>query len=89
LSSVGAFAWQAAFKDNYLELLDASQRPYYLLFCVQRWLAFVLDVLVAVLATIIMILVVKLRSQFSSQFVALALINVIYFSQFLALVIQG
>jgi len=46
-------------------------------------------VLVAVLATIIMILVVKLRSQFSSQFVALALISVIYFSQFLALFIQG
>ncbi|KAL2015583.1 hypothetical protein VTK56DRAFT_5216 [Thermocarpiscus australiensis] len=89
LSSVRAFAWQAAFKDKYLELLDASQRPYYLLFCVQRWLAFVLDVLVAVLATIIMILVVKLRSQFSSQFVALALVNVTSFSQFLALVIQG
>ncbi|KAL2166946.1 hypothetical protein VTG60DRAFT_1943 [Thermothelomyces hinnuleus] len=36
-----------------------------------------------------MILVVTLRSQFSSQFVALALLNVTSFSQFLALVIQG
>ncbi|KAL2181082.1 P-loop containing nucleoside triphosphate hydrolase protein [Thermothelomyces heterothallicus CBS 202.75] len=89
LSSVRAFAWQAAFKERYLELLDASQRPYYLLFCVQRWLAFVLDVLVAILATVIMILVVTLRSQVSSQFVAMALLNVTSFSQFLALVIQG
>ncbi|KAF4625089.1 hypothetical protein G7Y89_g13080 [Cudoniella acicularis] len=36
LPSVRAFAWEARFKEKYLELLDASQRPYYLLFCIQR-----------------------------------------------------
>lgn len=89
LASVRAFAWQAAFKERFLELLDASQRPYYLLFCVQRWLALVLDMIVAVLATILMVLVVKLRAGFSPQFVALALLNVTSFSQFLAYVIQS
>ncbi|KAK3942168.1 P-loop containing nucleoside triphosphate hydrolase protein [Diplogelasinospora grovesii] len=78
-----------AFKDKYLELLDASQRPYYLLFCIQRWLALVLDIMVAILAAILMVSVVELRSKFSPQFVALALLNVTSFSQFLALVIQG
>lgn len=83
-----AFAWEARFKEKYLELLDESQRPYYLLFCIQRWLGVVLDLMVAVLVAIIMVLVVKLRSQFSPQFVALALVNVMSFGQSLAHVIQ-
>lgn len=89
LSSVRAFGWEAQFRDKYLDLLDASQRPYYLLFCIQRWLGVVLDLMVAVLATILLVLVVKLRSQFSPQFVALAVLNVMTFSQYLASVIQG
>lgn len=83
-----AFSWEAPFKEKYLDLLDASQRPYYLLFCIQRWLGVVLDLMVAVLVTIIMVLVVKLRSQLSPQLVALALLNIMSFSQSLAHVIQ-
>jgi ATP-binding cassette subfamily C (CFTR/MRP) protein 1 len=89
LSNVRAFGWEGHFREKYLDLLDASQRPYYLLFCIQRWLGVVLDLMVAVLATILMVLVVKLRSQFAPQFVALAVLNIMTFSQSLALVIQG
>lgn len=89
LANVRAFGWQEQFREKYVDLLDASQRPYYLLFCIQRWLGVVLDLMVAVLATILMILVVKLRSRFAPQFVALAVLNVMTFSQTLALVIQG
>ncbi len=39
LSTVRAFAWGPRFTERYLDLLDASQRPFYLLFCIQRWLA--------------------------------------------------
>ncbi|KAF7515463.1 hypothetical protein G7054_g14560 [Neopestalotiopsis clavispora] len=88
LSSVRAFAWEARFQERYLELLDASQRPYYLLFCVQRWLELVLDLMVAVLATILMVLVVRLRADFSPRFVALAVLNVTAFSQTLTNVIK-
>ncbi|KAJ5901474.1 hypothetical protein N7495_002002 [Penicillium taxi] len=38
LSTVRAFAWGPRFIERYLDLLDASQRPFYLLFCIQRWL---------------------------------------------------
>ncbi|ETS82191.1 hypothetical protein PFICI_07193 [Pestalotiopsis fici W106-1] len=88
LSSVRAFGWQTRFKERYLELLDASQRPYYLLFCIQRWLTLVLDLMVAVLATILMVLVVHLRADFSPRFVALAVLNVTAFSQTLINVIK-
>ncbi|KAJ5790163.1 ABC transporter integral membrane type 1 [Penicillium psychrosexuale] len=67
LSTVRAFAWGPRFIDQYLELLDASQRPFYLLFCIQRWLGLVLDLLTAVLVTVMMVLVVKLRAQLSAQ----------------------
>jgi hypothetical protein len=50
-----------------LDLLDVSQKPYYLLFCIQRWLAFILDLMVMVLAVVLMILVVKLVSDSGLQ----------------------
>lgn len=89
LSSVRAFGWEVPFKEKYLSLLDASQRPYYLLFCIQRWLGLVLDLMVAVLVSILMVLVVTLRARLSPQLMALALLNSMTLSQFLAHVIQG
>jgi ABC-type multidrug transport system fused ATPase/permease subunit len=88
LSTVRAFAWGPRFIDQYLDLLDASQRPFYLLFCIQRWLALVLDLLTVVLVTVMMVLVVKLREQLSPQFVALAFVQIMSFGQSLARVIQ-
>ncbi|KAJ0413029.1 P-loop containing nucleoside triphosphate hydrolase protein [Aspergillus carlsbadensis] len=88
LSTVRAFAWGPRFIERYLDLLDASQRPFYLLFCIQRWLALVLDLMTVVLVTIMMVLVVKLREQLSPQFVALAFVQIMSFGQSLARVIQ-
>jgi ATP-binding cassette subfamily C (CFTR/MRP) protein 1 len=88
LSTVRAFAWGPRFTEQYLDLLDASQRPYYLLFCIQRWLGLVLDLMTALLVTIMMILVVKLRAQLSAQYVALAFVQIMSFGQSLAHVIQ-
>ena len=83
-----AFGWELPFKERYLDILDASQRPYYLLFSIQRWLALVLDLMTAVIVTILTILIVKLRSQFQPEFVALALLNIMTFSQSLTYAIQ-
>lgn len=88
LSTVRAFAWGPRFIERYLDLLDASQRPFYLLFCIQRWLGLVLDLMTAVLVTVMMVLVVKLRAQLSAQYVALAFVQVMSFGQSLAHVIQ-
>jgi hypothetical protein len=51
-------------QEHNLALLDTSQKPYYLQFCIQRWLSFILDLIMMVLAVILMILVVKLVSGF-------------------------
>ncbi|KAJ5511325.1 ABC transporter integral membrane type 1 [Penicillium expansum] len=88
LSTVRAFAWGPRFIEQYLDLLDASQRPFYLLFCIQRWLGLVLDLMTAVLVAVMMVLVVKLRAQLSPQYVALAFVQIMSFGQSLAHVIQ-
>ncbi|KAL3417106.1 multidrug resistance-associated protein 1 [Phlyctema vagabunda] len=84
LATIRAFGWSDGFVLQNQLLLDNSQKPYYLLFCIQRWLALVLDLLVAVLAIILMVLVVTLRKSVTPGYVGLALLNVMNFSQSLA-----
>ncbi|KAL2069425.1 hypothetical protein VTL71DRAFT_14104 [Oculimacula yallundae] len=88
LPTIRAFNWSGSFISKNLALLDASQKPYYLLFCIQRWLALVMDLLVSVLAIILMILVVKLRHSIGAGYVGLALLNVMGFGQSLAWVVS-
>jgi ATP-binding cassette, subfamily C (CFTR/MRP), member 1 len=81
LVTIRAFGWQKAMKDKNQRLLDRSQKPFYLLFAVQRWLTLVLDLIVSAIAIILIILVVKLRGSINSGYVGVALLNVILFSQ--------
>jgi len=87
LATVRAFGWQSALEDKNRELLDQSQKPFYLLFAVQRWLTLVLDLIVAATAFMLIVLVVKLRGTISPGFVGVALLNVILFSQSIKLLL--
>ena len=51
LQHIRAFGWQSDTLTHSLKLLDYSQRPYYYLYCIQRWLTLVLDMCVLVIAT--------------------------------------
>lgn len=88
LVTIRAFGWSNDFVGQNLALLDHSQKPFYLLFCIQRWLALVLDLMVTVLAVTMVVLVVKLRSSVNSGYVGLAILNVIGFSQSLGWIIR-
>ena len=81
LATVRAFGWQNALEEKNRELLDQSQKPFYLLFAVQRWLTLILDLMVAATAVLLITLVVKLRGTIGPGFVGVALLNVILFSQ--------
>lgn len=89
LTTIRAFGWTEKFREQNLTLLDTSQKPYYLLFCIQRWLGLVLDLLVTALAVILMILIVKLRTNISPSYVGLALLNVMTFNEALAQIIKN
>ncbi|KAF7905843.1 hypothetical protein EAF00_000122 [Botryotinia globosa] len=88
LTTIRAFAWIEKFREQNLAFLDTSQKPYCLLFCIQRWLGLVLDLLVTALAVILMVLIVKLRTDISPGYVGLALLNVLTFNQSLTLIIK-
>ncbi|KAJ5107721.1 hypothetical protein N7456_004396 [Penicillium angulare] len=89
LVTIRAFGWTPDFEAQNLTLLDASQKPFYLMFCIQRWLELALDLSVAMLGTILMILVVKLRDNLGAGFVGLAILNVITFSQSLSSIMRN
>lgn len=89
LVTIRAFGWAEKFQETNLSLLDVSQKPYYLLFCIQRWPSLILDLLVTALAVILMVLVVKLRTDISPGHVGLALRNVMNFNELLAQIIKN
>ncbi|KAF2177348.1 hypothetical protein K469DRAFT_755155 [Zopfia rhizophila CBS 207.26] len=81
ITTIRAFGWQRQLQEKNLRLLDRSQRPFYLLWSVQRWLTVVLDLVVAAIAVMLIVLVVTLRGKISAGYVGVAMLNVILFSQ--------
>ncbi|KAM0193807.1 hypothetical protein ACHAPI_007462 [Fusarium lateritium] len=68
-------------------LLDTSQRPAYLLAIIQRWLQFVLRVIVMVIAAIIVTLATQLRTD--SGFTGATLVTLMSFGDMLATIVQS
>ncbi|RAH69778.1 putative ABC multidrug transporter [Aspergillus aculeatinus CBS 121060] len=87
-ATVRAFAWQPRFDAACTALLNTSQRPVYLLYCVQQCLGFVLDILVTILAVILVATVVFLRERFDPGEVGVALVIVMTFNQTLMLLVK-
>lgn len=88
LVTIRAFGWAEEFEEQNIALLDKSQKPFYLLFCLQRWLALVLDLIVAALTVILMVMVVELRDKLDPGLVALALLNIMSFNNNLTAIVQ-
>ncbi|KAI1453921.1 ABC transporter [Annulohypoxylon moriforme] len=88
-TTIRAFGWQSHYRHRNYELVDDSQRPVYLQSCIQHWLAFVLDVLVAALAVVLVAVVVTWHDRFSAGSVGVSLLIVVRFSETLARLIQN
>ncbi|KAH6707481.1 ABC transporter-like protein [Leptodontidium sp. MPI-SDFR-AT-0119] len=88
LVTIRAFGWEKDMEKRNMLLLDASQRPFYLLYCIQRWLSLVVDLMVAVLAVLLVALIVRFRHRMDTGFVGVALVNIMSFSMILAVVVQ-
>lgn len=88
LITIRSYSWTGTYAAKCIHLLDASQKPYYLLLCVQRWLVLVLDLVVAGLAVIIVGMAVGLRSRINPGFLGLALVNMMSLSHALTNLVQ-
>lgn len=49
IATIRAFGWEKDIETANIDALDISQRPSYLLLCLQQWLGIVLDLVVAAL----------------------------------------
>ncbi|KAF3803885.1 ABC transporter FUM19 [Colletotrichum gloeosporioides] len=87
ITTVRAFGWSQQYVERNQQLLDASQRPNYLLQMIQQWLSLVLNVVVVVIVTLLVTLSLKLRS--SLGLTAVALVNLMSLSQMLRSVVIG
>ncbi|KAK0619996.1 ABC transporter [Immersiella caudata] len=84
MASIRAYGWGNSYIVKNLAYLDTAQKPYYLLSCVQQWLALVLGLIVAVFTTFLTILAVILHGKVNAGFFGIALVSMEGFAQSLA-----
>ncbi|KAJ6024382.1 ABC transporter integral membrane type 1 [Penicillium herquei] len=87
-TTIRAFRWHEAFDKKFTPLLDLSQRPVYMLYCIQQCLGFVLDSIVAVMAVALVATVVFLRHMFNPGDVGVALTMLMTFNSSLMQLIK-
>ncbi|KAJ6119541.1 P-loop containing nucleoside triphosphate hydrolase protein [Penicillium sp. IBT 18751x] len=79
LPSIRAYGWVRHYQQQNQLALDASQRPYYMLKCIQRWLNLVLDLIVAAIAVIVIAVATSMRGN-TMSLLGIALFNIVNFS---------
>lgn len=87
LTTIRAFSWSEKSYNEHIQHLDTSQRPFYLLYCVQRWLTMVLELIVAGLGVLLMGLSVGLRDKVEPGLLGVALTSVSSFGATMSQVI--
>lgn len=73
--TIRAFGWSNQYLHKTFKLLNASQKPFYLLLCIQRWLELVLDLVVACLTIFLVGLSVGLRDSVNPGLLGVALVS--------------
>lgn len=77
LAHIRSFKWQ--YLSQSLHALDYSQKPFYYMFCIQRWLNLVSDLFVLGIATILVSIALCVQNTTSQNAIGLALLTVIQF----------
>ena len=89
LTALRAYGWTKLASEDNLLRLDESQRPFYLLRCVQRWLTLVLNLIVAGLALLLAGVSVAAKDTINPGLLGVALTSVMGIGQTLSQLIQS
>ncbi|KAM7219313.1 P-loop containing nucleoside triphosphate hydrolase protein [Rhypophila decipiens] len=89
VASIRAFGWVSAFRDKNRDILNRSQRPFYILLCIQQWLSLVLDLIVGALAVIIVAIATTTSTGLSAGALGVALVLTLEFNSLLTQCIQA
>lgn len=88
ITTLRAFGWIPESLSLNSKYIDNSQQPAYLLVMTQKWLALVLQLIIAGLAVIIVSLSTQLRTT-STAFTGASLITLMNFSNILAVIVRS
>lgn len=80
VTTLRAFGMNPWFQEKLHMLLDKSQRPFYMLYCIQQWLTLVMGLIVAALAVIIVAMTTSLADQYNGAAVGVALSFILTFN---------
>ncbi|XP_044721310.1 ABC transporter domain-containing protein [Hirsutella rhossiliensis] len=80
LAAIRCYGAEADYQRRCMDKLDYSQKPSYLLYCVQRWLNLVLDLIVAGIAVVFITIAIKAKGHIDPGLVGTALVGIINFS---------
>lgn len=87
MASLRAFGWEAACITKNHSLVDDSQKPFYLLYMIQKWLSLVLDLIITGLAVVVVGIAVALRNSVSVGFTGVSLSQIISLTSYMKLII--
>ncbi|KAJ5217855.1 P-loop containing nucleoside triphosphate hydrolase protein [Penicillium citrinum] len=88
LASIRAYGWSEHYQLQDQIALDASQRPFYMLYCIQRWLGLVLDLIVAGIAVSVISIAMGMRGNSSLNMMGISLFNIVNFSGTLQMLVR-
>ncbi|KAM3536951.1 hypothetical protein ARSEF1564_010126 [Beauveria bassiana] len=77
---IRSFNWQESYRQKLYAKLDRSQKPTYLLYCIQRWLTLSMDIMSAVASIVLIGVVTTLPGKTSNAAVGLAMLSLMGFS---------
>ncbi|KAK1844661.1 ABC multidrug transporter [Colletotrichum chrysophilum] len=86
LATIRAFGWPAQSIEANHDLVDASQKPVYLLYMVQRWLQLVLELIIATVAILVAAIAPKMSATLGGL-LGVALIQLMSLSQELKMIV--
>ncbi|KAK6853810.1 hypothetical protein PG995_010622 [Apiospora arundinis] len=87
LATIRSFGWARPSIEVNHDLVDASQRPVYLLYMVQRWLQLVLELIIALMAILVAVIAPQIPSTSGGGFMGVALIQLMSLSQELKMIV--
>ncbi|UKZ54381.1 hypothetical protein TrVGV298_008189 [Trichoderma virens] len=90
IATIRAFGWEIPFSDRLAGILNRSQRPFYMLFCVQQWLTLVVDLVAGALAVTLVAIALSLTdNSLGPGALGVALVMTLQFNGLLIQTIQS
>jgi ABC-type transport system involved in cytochrome bd biosynthesis fused ATPase/permease subunit len=87
LEHIRAYGWQSKLYDESLRALDYSQKPFYYMFTIQRWLELAMDCTTLVLAVTLVATTTFYKETTTQAALGLSMLNLVTFSTLLNMVI--